>query len=318
MHDRDSLEDIARGPFSSDMQFYDSLVDAFIQHAEALPLAHHCFFAPVPCRQDYGSHDLYIAACDLWNDYVAVGCKIDSADNRFDYIIAGEALRGLISKWQQGLPSSSFPLCHPDLSVNNIYVDNEHNVTCIIDWQFCSSVPEGMVSIPPGLPQSRHELHGDLVGFFRDGFAQNQRIELMTIPMARCDWLLSRLLIFDSTNDYSLFAAVWEQMYGPEKDLRVYFAEQRSSSSNIQRHREMKEEDQSPEKTRDEELDYFRKITLRSSIARGLSVASQWTSRYGPCHHQRFREGGVFLADSKLWNWMLKVRLEREGLLIAS
>ena len=104
LHERYSLEDIPRGPFASETQFYSSLIEAFIQHAEILPLSHHCFVAPVPCREAYESQDLYTAACDLWNDFVTIGCKIDSSDNRLDYIIVGEALRDLISRWRQNLP----------------------------------------------------------------------------------------------------------------------------------------------------------------------------------------------------------------------
>ncbi|KAB8264394.1 hypothetical protein BDV32DRAFT_135311 [Aspergillus pseudonomiae] len=135
-HERYSLEDVPRGPFSSETRFYDSLVDALIQHAEILPLSHHCFVAPVPCQGLYDSTKLYKTARNLWNDFVTVGCKIDSSDNRLDYIITGEH----ISK----LNYNSFPLCHSDLSVNNIYVDDDYNITCIIDWAFCSSVPEAM------------------------------------------------------------------------------------------------------------------------------------------------------------------------------
>lgn len=329
LHERYSLEDIPRGPFASETQFYDSLIEAFIQHAEILPLSHHCFIAPVPCREAYESHGLYTAACDLWNDFVTIGCKLDSSDNRLDYIIAGEALRDLISRWQQNLPKAypnSFPLCHSDLSVNNIYVDDDYNVTCIIDWAFCSSVPENMVLIPPGLPQSRDELHEDLVGFFKDGFGaalSTHRKEtaypgnktLMPVQMTRCSWLLSRILSFDSTDDYGLFAAVWEQIYGTEKDLGIYFSNQRSSLCNIEHHKEMQAEDQSPEKIRKAERDYFGNDILRSSIAKSLSVVSQWNYQYVPYHHRHFRRGRMFIADSKLWNWMLKVIQEREDAL---
>lgn len=106
LHERDSLEDVPRGPFASETQFYSSLVEAHIHHAEILPLYNHCFVAPVPCREAYESHELYMAACDLWSDFVTVGSKIDCSDNRMNYVLAGEALRDLISKWQQTLPKS--------------------------------------------------------------------------------------------------------------------------------------------------------------------------------------------------------------------
>ncbi|PWY77773.1 hypothetical protein BO83DRAFT_397224 [Aspergillus eucalypticola CBS 122712] len=71
-----------RGPFTTDADFYESLVSKFLEQADCLQLSHHCFVAP---------------AVDLWNDFVTVGNKIDSADNRLDYIVAGDALRDIIS-----------------------------------------------------------------------------------------------------------------------------------------------------------------------------------------------------------------------------
>ncbi|KAJ5644607.1 hypothetical protein N7507_010618 [Penicillium longicatenatum] len=45
--------DIRRGHFASEAEFYDSVVEAFSQHAELLPLKTHCFMAPVPMRKDF-------------------------------------------------------------------------------------------------------------------------------------------------------------------------------------------------------------------------------------------------------------------------
>lgn len=123
MQDRCSLEEIPRGPFTSKTEFYSSLITAFTEHAEALPLSHHCFVAPVPQRDDYESDSQYHRACDLWNDFVAVGSKLDSSDNRLDYIIAGDSLRDIIQRLDPETTLESFPLYQPDLSVNNIYVD---------------------------------------------------------------------------------------------------------------------------------------------------------------------------------------------------
>lgn len=90
---------------------------------------------------------------NLWNDFVAIGCKTDSSDNRLDYKIAGDALRDIVRRLE--LPAESpetFPLCHADLSVNYIYVDDDYNITCIMNWAFASSIPESMVLVTPGLP----------------------------------------------------------------------------------------------------------------------------------------------------------------------
>ncbi|KAF7131125.1 hypothetical protein CNMCM5793_004112 [Aspergillus hiratsukae] len=171
LHQRYTLEEVPRGPFSSETQFYDSLITAFTQHAEVLPLLPHCFTAPLPSLRDYESDAQYREAVNLWNAFVAVEEKIDTSENRVDYVIAGDALRDMIEPLDlRGTCLGGFPLWHPDLSVNNIYVDEDHNITCIIDWAFSSSVPDAVLLAPPGLPQSRDELSEDLVASFRDGF----------------------------------------------------------------------------------------------------------------------------------------------------
>ena len=46
-----------------------------------------------------------------------------------------------------------FPLEHSDLGLLNIFVDDDFNITCIIDWGLCSTVPlETLVIL-----LSRHE-----------------------------------------------------------------------------------------------------------------------------------------------------------------
>ncbi|KAE8330985.1 hypothetical protein BDV39DRAFT_212421 [Aspergillus sergii] len=232
LHERYSLDNVPRGPFSSETQFYDSLIEVLIQHAEPLPLSHHCFVAPVPRRELYDFSGLYNKACDLWNDFVMVGCKIDSSDNRLDYIIAAEALRDMVPRWLQYIPkldSNSFPLCHSDLSVNNIYIDNNYDITCIIDWAFCSSVPEAMALIPSWI--------ATVASRVSKLFQQRD-----------CACSLNRFLNFDSIDDYSLFTTVWEQIYGTEKDSMSYLSEQRLLCYNIERYKEIQVSDQPTER----------------------------------------------------------------------
>lgn len=327
LHQRYSLEDVPRGPFPSEMPFYDSLVTAFMQHAEILRLSHHCFVAPVPCRGEYQSDHEYHEACDLWNDFVKVGHKIDSSDNRLDFIIAGSALQDIIRHWRLKLPKAvpeSFPLCHSDLSVNNVYVDDDYNITCIIDWEFSSSVPEAMLLIPPGLPQSRDELSQDLVVAFKLGFwasisSTPRVIETIRasdlLQHSRLPWLLTRFLNFDSIHDYDLFATIWRMTYGAEKDMKAYFADQRSSPRYIQHYNEVQLEDEPVQKTEKAERKYFRDDIRRRSIARKLTLVSQWKSQYVPTNYKPLRKNGeLFVADAKLWKWILDVRQEWEGM----
>lgn len=163
--------DISRGPFSTESDFYNSLIDAFAQHAEFLRLGHHCFVSPVSSREDYKDDDEHRAACDLWNDFVTVGQKIESAGNRLDYIFVSDNVRDLVDKRTSSHPQVTlpepFPLYHPDLSVDNIFVDDDLNITCIIVLAFCSSVPLLVLLTPPGLPQSGYALGEDLIVAFK-------------------------------------------------------------------------------------------------------------------------------------------------------
>ncbi|KAI5306985.1 hypothetical protein KEM56_005904 [Ascosphaera pollenicola] len=330
-HQRSELREIPRGPFTSETEFYDSLIQAFIQHGESLPLCLHCFIAPIPCREDYDTHEEYTAAVDLWNDFVGQGGKLESAENRRDYIIAGEALRELIPRWRQEVLTvhpNTFSLHHPDLSANNIYVDDDFNITCIIDWQFCSTVPDGMALIPPGLPQSRDELSGDLIAFFREGFdtaksmyqKNTGAVEVQSLASSeatRCAWLLTRLLTHDSIHDFHLFSTVWEHVYGTQRDLSAYFLDKRSLLLDTGRFREMEEEEESPEEMcqeeeeeeeeeEDDDDEHDMNNILQESAAKYLSVISQWGAHGMTKSPRQFCRGDMFTTDSKLWKWMLK------------
>jgi hypothetical protein len=47
-HQLDSLgDDVARGPFQHDHNYFKSLLSAFLLHIKELPLEQHAFFAPI-------------------------------------------------------------------------------------------------------------------------------------------------------------------------------------------------------------------------------------------------------------------------------
>ncbi|KAJ5100766.1 Aminoglycoside phosphotransferase [Penicillium angulare] len=312
MNERCSL-DIARGPFTSKEEFYDSLISALSEHAEALRLSHHCFIAPVPSRSDYLSYRQYESAVDLWNDFVTIGRKIDSSDNRLDYIVAVDALHDVIQKFQ--LPETypeTFPLCHPDLSVNNIYVDEDYNITCIIDWAFASTIPEPMLLTPPGLPQYRDEISSELQISFIDGFIASMSESTRENPVhryrkslerGRVFWKLSRLLNLDSINDYPLFSTLWKFTHGPEQDLVQYFLQQRRSAHYIQLYNEVQQEDESIFKIEKDEKDYFRNKDLRHTIANKMTLMSEWKTKYTDKRLPRLRED-MFVTSANLWKWV--------------
>lgn len=137
MNGRYRIDELSRGPFCSEDEYYQALVSAYVEQAKELHLSHHCFFAPVPLPDEYSDRNKYKTAVDRWNDFVTLGSKIDGSDNRLDYTISGEILLDLLTEWQEKwstvTSARGFPLHHPDLSVNSIFFDHDYNITCLID-----------------------------------------------------------------------------------------------------------------------------------------------------------------------------------------
>lgn len=66
--------------------------------------------------------------------------KIDSSNDEVDYVISEEILSETITKWIDDLydvllsdRQHRFAIHHLDLSVNNIFINEELNITYIID-----------------------------------------------------------------------------------------------------------------------------------------------------------------------------------------
>ena len=139
-HDRETLGDaIQRGPFEHDDDYYQALLSVFLVHAQELRLQHNVFFAPIPILKDFETSQSRRSAGDRWEDFTKIGGKIDSGKNRLDYCTAGHFLQRMIPFLRGeafktlARPVDGFPLCHPDLSTRNIFVDSDLNITCIID-----------------------------------------------------------------------------------------------------------------------------------------------------------------------------------------
>ena len=336
LHQRHSLEEVARGPFANEREFYNSLISAFTIHAETLPMTHHCFAAPLPSPSDFETYEDYGKACDLWNDFVAVGAKIDTATNRLDYIIAGDALHDLINlkiqTWPEITLASPFALHHPDLSVNNIFVDDDYNITGIIDWSFSTTAPLSWLLTPPGLPQSRNPLEADLLLAFRNGYEEASHSTSHTIPEHRSDdgeflassaisflkdsrfvWSLSRLLAFDSTDDLSLFQTLWEAVHPSDsQELEPYMSAKRALPHYQRLYQEVRSEDQSIAQVQKLEAESFTRHTVDLPLARYLTLMSQWNFQYDqpfPSHIRQARP--MFIAESRLWRWVNKFKESR-------
>ncbi|KAI1911238.1 hypothetical protein LOZ39_006254 [Ophidiomyces ophidiicola] len=328
--ERDTLDDLPRGPFSSEMLYFDALVSGFLQHVECLQLFHHCFLAPIPTRKNYDDHEEFRKACDHWNNFVILGSKIDGSDNRVDYTIVGDFLREMVSKetlWpSRNINAKGFPLHHPDLSVNNIFINDNCDITCIIDWAFCSSVPASILFMAPGLPMSRDELDAPLVAAFEEGLNEAMQADhgedSMQIyhhtpamfPAKRIIWSFSRLISFDSIGDYYLFDNIWQLSDQNNVDFLTFFRLKESSDHYLQLHKEMRQYDEPPDVTKKQEIELSQRDMLGLTVSRKLSLVSEWTSRYRKDDTQGIRRNGDhFVADDKLWRWILN-SLEQAGL----
>ncbi|CAI7661057.1 unnamed protein product [Penicillium glandicola] len=324
-HKRYSLEGICRGPFLSENEFYLSLITALVKHAEMLPLVNHCFSAPVPSMDDYRTMDQWNGACDLWNQFLTVGQKIDGAANRVDYIIAAHVLNDLISqyvgKWSGITVPLSFALCHPDLSTSNIFVDDQYNITCIIDWAFATTVPLPWLLAPPGFPQARHKLSDTVCLAFTDGFIdaagsnKTSPAEDLSVPKAvKCvkesqfAWCLTRFLAFDSTDDLSLFRTMWQSVYPLKHRLEPYLFSQRALPYYRNLYKQIRLEDLSERQIQKSECDLFTKhMTFDLSLARHLTMISDWGFNYDLFKLAGLRETDeIFITEDRLWRWILE------------
>ncbi len=309
LHDRDTLgDDILRGPFQRDCHYYESLLSAFLLHVKELPIEQHAFFAPIPVPEEFETFPSYRSATDRWNDFVTIGSKIDSSKNRLDYCIAGHFIRKMIPSISHksfatlGDLKHGFPLCHPDLSTSNIFVDDKFNITCIIDWAFSSTVPISTLLMTPGLPHPRDEVDTKLVSNFRAGFIHHffQGKDVKLHPEfwvnSRNVWLFTRLVILDGLQDYHYFAELYRSVYKLEEQTNIprLFNKAKKEEEFLNLSRTLAADDRPAAEIREEERQYFSHVGVeRQAISRKLTVASEWS------------EG--FIADKRLWRWLEEV-----------
>lgn len=303
------------------------MISAFQEHVSILPLNPRCFFAPLPLPEEYENNSQFQRSRDQWHDFVTLGSKIDGSDNRTDYTIVGELLAEMRSKWVKNTyfeeDSCRYSLHHPDISVNNIFVDEEYNITCLIDWAFCSSVPLSMAITAPGLPQSRDELSEQLWKEFRQGFQEtaykaSQQVDLKERALlcrilrhSRPMWLLSRVLNFDGSVDYPLLNDLWASVNTDRVNLLMEFKARQSCDQYMELHALLKEEDYSSEVAERNHLDQRSQVDL--TVARKLTLISQWFLRYSPLGSSGLRAtSAAFIANKTLWKWVDQCLMELE------
>ncbi|KAL9609990.1 MAG: hypothetical protein Q9167_005263, partial [Letrouitia subvulpina] len=246
---------------------------------------------------------------------------IDSSGNRVDYVTVGDVLYDLTKNWTGDFSNDlfddsepRFAIYHPDLSVNNIFVDEEFNVTCIIDWAFSSTVPLSTLLTAPGLPQSRHELDVSLSSMFelefqhalkesttsRDIGTNSNLCEVLS--RSRPMWLFSRVLTFDSVADFHLFQAIWDLLGNSSQSAAELIHSKQTLQKYKLLHSELKEDDQTKSQIAKLESEYFSNNIEGLAIARKLILVSEWTSRY--CEPRIRSNSNTFVADKRLWHWI--------------
>ncbi|KAI9670793.1 MAG: hypothetical protein M1817_003904 [Caeruleum heppii] len=250
---------------------------------------------------EYEGYNDYLAATDRWNDFVSTGSMIDSGENRLDYFIVGTLLEQVIPSLVQthtspGGVETGFPLSHPDLSVSNIFVDNDFNVTGIFDWAFSSTVPSSTLLIAPGLPHPRDDICPSLRTAFQAGFQEGLGTELIASEtigdICRRIWLFTRLVNLDSLQDFHLFAELYQSVYGVKDILRL-FREIKLQEPIVDKARLLAAEDQAAGDIAQAELDYFSCVGLeRRAVSRKLCLIRRMSQ--------------AFVADKRLWKWLAK------------
>ncbi|KAI9733947.1 MAG: hypothetical protein M1834_002603 [Cirrosporium novae-zelandiae] len=272
---------------------WDTLQDGFSRG----PFAH---------ETNMNNYDTYRSATDRWNDFTTVGSKTNSGNNRLDYVIAGQFLQDMIPSLTKShkTPKSfgdGFPLYHPDLSTNNIFVDQDCNITCIIDWAFSSSVPVSTPLMTPGLPHPRDDMDPLLVAAFRTGFIDHyfkgiiKMIDTSVWDNAQKIRLFTRLVNLDALQDYEYFVELYALTHkGKRTDIPTIFKEMQNQKVFRDKLMKLIADDRPASETEKEEREYFSHVgPERHAVSKRLTLASKLSRG--------------FVADRRPWHWIEEV-----------
>ncbi|PNP85941.1 hypothetical protein FNYG_00997 [Fusarium nygamai] len=291
---RDELEGIKRGPFDRESQYLRSLISAFTAHVEELPLTPHNFFAPIPDPFEYPNWTSYHKAEERWQAFCSVGDKVEGNKNRLDFCIAAQFLNEMIPHLTSA--EEQFVLCHPDLHRGNIFIDEDFNITSIIDWSSASTSPTSELLSTPGLNGSLSSLKPSLIAAFRLGFRNGGQVPEPQ-QWARADkmWYL-RLVRMLSTQDYTLFKSLYDLVYIKNSDdIPRQFHERSMQDSGRALFAELCQEGESEEDepTQEEDGNGQTTVSVEAVIARKLTLMSEMNTN--------------FVADKRLWLWIENV-----------
>lgn len=292
---RDELEDIARGPYANDNQYFEALISAFISHAKELYMSPHAF-APIPDPDDYADSNASRAASDRWNAFLTIGCKVEHSKNRLAYCVAGELMREMLPLMCGGSGAEGgFPLIHPDLHHSNVFVDDNFNITCLIDWSSAHTTPvtemplaSRLKSNPPSDTEFDH---------FEEGFGSEGDLELPDEwrGKARVLWPFERLIRMLARQELALFEMLFDLAW-PSSSIPMpeLFFQRSKMEDNRKLLAELAADDMTPEDVEKEEAyvgmrDNKAEIE-QIAVARKLTVMAEMNP--------------LFVADRTLWRWL--------------
>lgn len=292
---RDSIEaEIDRGPFPKEEDYFQSLISIYESHAEELPLTPYLFFSPLPKPDDYPTWDSYKTAVDRRGDFTFIDDKLEGSKNRLDYCIAGQILKEMVPLLLS--QSTDFTLSHPDLHIGNLSVDEELNITCIIDWGSTTTGPVTELLATPGLAGPSNPPSPSLVASFRSGFSQeSQNVGFDMCDRAEMMWYFSRLVRLLSGQDLLLFQKLYELVNKYEEaisdpiDYGKLFHERSMLPSNKLLLSRLAEDDLPEVKEREKDV-FSGAKSDRLAVARKLTIMSEMNPG--------------FIGDKRLWRWL--------------
>ncbi|KAI9735314.1 MAG: hypothetical protein M1818_006508 [Claussenomyces sp. TS43310] len=340
--DRETLGDvISRGPFEHSDGYYNAMLSVFLLHLQELRLEHNVFFAPVPVREEFETSHSKSTALRRWEDFIAKGSKIDSGRNRLDYGTAGYFCQQIIP-FIGGESASllvnfgdGFGLHHPDLSTSNIFVDDDLNITCVIDWAFASTVPMSTCLMTPSLPDPRAHMDSTLDSAFRTGLIEDH-LKGKTTELAdakilaelwehtRRAWLFTRLVSLDGDRDYYYFKDLYTSVYKPQEEVSIssLFRGAQKEGHLLELAETLADNEEDIPEILKEEEEYFTETGNLEILETGMLIAGQKLT--GVERRAIARKITMvselsqnFVADERLWRWiedMMRDRACVEGL----
>ena len=153
--------------------------------------------------------DFYRQRAEMLNEYRANAAK-PTIETDNEHVIApeGEPERAL-SIVDTDTNLGPFRLSHPDFTVNNFLFDDEYNITALLDWSRCQTVPlESFANVPGSIVSDADQ--------FLDGFDLPDKL--------RAEWMLRRHRFLDILRTCELERYGTKEITEMMESPRSYFA----------------------------------------------------------------------------------------------